>query len=423
MGMSVFRQEVLDAKHSDWLGTIELAMPVSYRFLATGALAVSVCLIALLTMGHYTRHESARGTLLPEAGLLSVRAVASGVVTRVLVREGDTVAQDQPLAELTTDLDSVDIGKTRAAIAKALRALQSRADTDLQQHSQLTEQKRIGFVARLAILRDQRAQIDRQMGIQAEQAQSAHDLWEKIQPLGARGVVSGVQVEQHKAAALSAQNELAALKRQRLTNEQEIASTDDQLRQLPLIAAAEQNDIRRKRAEIDQALAQSEAQRAVVLRAAQAGTVSSLAVRPGDAIVSGARLLSLVPKDSLLEAEMWLPSRAIGLLNQGDRVAIRLDAFPYQKFGLHYGRIAEVSRSAVSPAELGALSGEKAVESLFRVRVRLDRQTIDVYGKSESLKPGMALTGDVLLERRRLIEWLFESTFALKQTLANVSRG
>jgi len=419
----MFRREVIDAKQREWLTPIQLAMPISYRVLGACSLLASLLLIAILIFGSYTRHESAHGVLVPAAGLLSTRATSNGTVTRVLVGEGDLVLQDQPLLELSTDLDSVSLGKTRASIGDELRMQQVRLDADLANHAQLVEQRSSGLVSRLGILRGQLAQIDDQIRIQVVQARSARELLEKLRPLGTKGVVSGVQIEQQRATALSAEGELASLKRQRFASEQEISAQNDQLRQLPLTSAAEESDIRRKRAEIDQALTQNESQRAIVFRASQTGTIANLAVKSGDSIVSGTRLLSIVPNGSLLQAELWLPSRAIGFLNSGDRVTLRYEAFPYQKFGLHYGVVTDVSRSAIAPTELEVLSGKKAEESAYRVLVRLDRQAIIAYGKTEPLKPGMALTGDVLLDRRSLIEWLFEPLLGLKQAMGTNLHG
>jgi membrane fusion protein len=98
-------------------------------------------------------------------------------------------------------------------------------------------------------------------------------------------------------------------------------------------------------------------------------------------------------------------------------VLLRYRAYPYQKFGHSRGVIASVSRSAIEPAELpamfaGGAAGSPA-EALYRITVALERQHVTAYGKAAPLQPGMQLDADVLLERRRLFEWVLEPVFTL----------
>jgi len=117
---------------------------------------------------------------------------------------------------------------------------------------------------------------------------------------------------------------------------------------------------------------------------------------------------------------LLVPSRAIGFIEPGSRVVLRYQAFPYQKFGQQYGRVTDISRSALSPPDIAALMGQQAQqqEPLYRIQVKLDSQQISVYGKPEPVKPGMALEADILMERRRLIEWVFEPLYGVARHLA-----
>nr|WP_232517869.1 HlyD family secretion protein [Burkholderia ambifaria] len=129
---------------------------------------------------------------------------------------------------------------------------------------------------------------------------------------------------------------------------------------------------------------------------------------------AGQSAVSLLPQGAPLEAQLMVPSRAIGFVRAGARVVLRYEAYPFQKFGQQFGRVTEVSRTALSPQEVANLTGHTNVpEQLYRVVVALDRQDIVAYGKHEALRPGMALEADVLIDRRRLVEWVLEPLYAL----------
>lgn len=161
-------------------------------------------------------------------------------------------------------------------------------------------------------------------------------------------------------------------------------------------------------------MAENDVARESVLRAARAGTVTAVLVKPGQSVEAGQSLLSLLPKSSPLEAQLLVPSSAVGFIHAGTAVVLHYQAFPYQKFGVQRGAVAEVSRSALTPAEVTQILGETPPPTpLYRVEVKLAAQHIDAYGKRQSLLPGMALDADLLLDRRRMIEWIFEPLYGM----------
>ena len=144
---------------------------------------------------------------------------------------------------------------------------------------------------------------------------------------------------------------------------------------------------------------------------------------PGAKADTGTPLLSIVPPTSRLEAHLYAPSRSIGFVRTGQRVQLRYQAFPYQRFGHYEGVVAAISRAALSPAELppqlagltsvtGVAAGA-AAEPIYRITVSLTSQTVTAYGAQTPLQPGMTLEADVALERRRLFEWMLDPLYAV----------
>ena len=110
------------------------------------------------------------------------------------------------------------------------------------------------------------------------------------------------------------------------------------------------------------------------------------------------------PTDSVLQAELFVPTRAIGFVETGQAVRILYEAFPYQHFGTYGGRIVKVSQTILTSAD--AAGPIELKEPAYRVTVALDRPDIDAYGKRMPLQPDMLLKADIILERRSLMSWL-----------------
>ena len=202
--------------------------------------------------------------------------------------------------------------------------------------------------------------------------------------------------------------ESAQLRRQLAVLAQEQVSLPDQI---DALAAAEARD----RASLGQERLESTRRGESILAAPVTGTVTALLGQAGQSVQGGQSIMTLLPDGARLEAHLLVPSRAVGFVAPGDAVLLRYHAFPYQKFGQGRGEVIRVSRSALSAGELASLAvGGSASEPLYRVVVSLERESVQAFGHAEPLKPGMLLEADVLGERRRLWEWLFEPLFSIR---------
>jgi membrane fusion protein len=418
MDESLFRMEVLEARQATWLGGIRLQAPrIGWIFLALSLLAVAAVL-ALLIFGHYTRHEQIAGALVPSRGLLTLTPTTSGVVARVLVVDGQAVRAGQPLLEISSEQDSVVLGNTHEAIATQLDIKRSNLEIDLKQQQQLVVMQQQDLQSRIILLRQQIESIDQQTVLQQQRADSAWALYEQWAALGGSGVVSKLQLLQQRDTSLQNRTQLKELQRQGMALRQQTRQLQDELNQLPFHAASKHRETERQLTDVAQSLSQNEAQRAVLLRASSDGTVVNVLVHPGQSIVAQQPLLMVLPANSELLAELWVPSKAVGFINQGDLVTLRYPAYPYQKFGQHVGSVRDISRSAMQANELKKLLGQEVKEARYRVLVTLEHQNILAYGRLEWLKPGLAVDADVLLDRRRLIEWVAEPLYGLAQSMS-----
>jgi membrane fusion protein len=417
MKKPVFRQQAIDARKTEWLGTIRLRTPRLNAFMSVLAFVPVALLIVLLVFGRYTRHERVRGELVPSGGLLNLASPSAGTVARCFVSEGQLVTEGESVIEIKTGLSSVAVGDTSTVIAEQLKGQHDALEADLSNQGGLANQRALSLNERLLTLRRQADLVETMRSLKDEQVRGANALVERMQPLREKGVIAIFQFEKQQSEAIDVQAQLKAVMVQKLELDQQISAVQGEVAALPAAEAAKRNDIERKLADVSQAMARNEAERAIVLRAPRSGVVAGMTTALGQNLASGQRLMSFIPANSKLEAELWVPSRAIGFLSVGDEVVLRYDAYPYQKFGQYAGHIVSVARSATLPSELDSLRGRSSAEPMYRVLVALRGQSVAAFGKSLELKPSMTLDADVLLERRRLIEWIISPLLERTQPL------
>ncbi|OLF53419.1 HlyD family secretion protein [Pseudomonas chlororaphis] len=413
MNGSLYREAALDADRRSTLGRVALYAPPHHGWLATAALLFAGSVVLFLYAGSYTARERASGDLLPEQGVLNIVPPTTGIVTQVFVRDGQEVERGAPLLAVSSDV-ATGLGATRALIAARLQQQRTTLELDLGAQSALASATLRELHARNALLAEQVSASASEIVRRRRQAELAREKLARWRTLREKGYVSNGKLADEEATVLDAEVRVQEATGNKLKLEQEQLDTRRQLAEAPLAAALKQRDIQRRLGELDQQMAANEEQRESILRAPRAGTVAALLVHPGRTVAAGEMAVALLPKDSTLQARLLVPSRAIGFVREGDRVVLRYQAYPFQKFGVHYGRVVDVSRTALSTRDVGALTGNPDVRGqYYRVVVAPDRQDIEAYGRREPLRAGMSLDADILLERRRLVEWLFEPLYAI----------
>lgn len=411
----LFRREALEARRTQWLGPISLAQPLSLWVLTVGAGLAALAVVLFLVLGSYTRRSTVVGQLVPNKGLATVLSPATGLVGQLDAVEGDTLRAGQRLAVVVTPRATPEGGDTQVALEQRIEQRRGGlVSMQSAQQSQLQAQA-FGLRAQLAAARRELAQIETEVATRQHQARIAGETLARLKQLEDARYVSLLQIKQQESAALEYTGQAQALQRQAISARRNIAQLQQALRELPGQQLATQAVLQRDLAQLAQEQVETRARGSLAIHAPVSGLVATQLVKPGQAVQVGQPLLSLLPDSSKLEAELLVPSRAIGFIEPGDQVLLRYQAYPYQKFGHQQGRVARISRSALSGGELGALIGNaQQGEPFYRITVALARQSVTAYGKQEPLKPGMLLDADVLGEKRRLIEWVFEPLYSLR---------
>lgn len=417
MTETLFRREVLEARQGQWLGTILLTGGRTQRLFALFAALAVAGVVALLFTAEMPRRAHLIGWLMPREGLARVFAPQPGVVSQLLVHEGQRVRQGQTLMVISTELRSASLGATSEQVARTLQAQRLAYQGELQQLDLLQSKEESGLRARIRALTDEESYLTAEIAAQQKRLDLARANEAKIRSLREQGIVSDQQMQQSRDVALEHETTLKGLQRTRARTISDRAGLEGELAQLPFRIASQKSAIERSTAQIDAEIAEAETRRGIAIVAPQSGTVSSLQVERGGRADTSAPLLSIVPNAASLVAQVFAPSRAIGFLRPGQLVYLQYDAFPYQRFGHHQGRIGNVSRAPVSPAELPqqltALSSP-AGEPLYRITVDLPSQSLRFQNERLPLQPGMRLEADVVIERRKLITWIIDPLLTVR---------
>lgn len=401
---TLFRQEAVDfQQHRQW-GTVALLQPLSVK-VTTWAIAAAVALvITFLFLAPYARKETVAGYLVPTAGTARIYAPQHGIVSGVHVEEGQVVQEGQPLLNVTTAQVAADGRDVNTTMLDALARQQELLLRQIAAEEDRTRSERERLAALIQGLETEASHIEARMATQRERIRLTDALVASAAQLNPRGYVSDLEYKRREVASLEQKQLFEGLGQQLAERRNQLAQQRFALEQLPAAAADRMRTLRGEFSAAEQRSAEINGRRAYVIRAPISGRVSALQATVGKPADPRRLQLSIVPDGGVLQAELFVPTRAIGFVRNGQRVRILYDAFPYQNFGTYGGRVAKVSHTVLTAADVSAPFEIK--EPAYRVTAALDRPDVDAYGDRIPLQPDMLLRADVILDGRTLMNWL-----------------
>lgn len=386
-----------------------MAVPVGWHL--TGYLMAGLLLVAILFLASasYSRIVTASGVILPDKGVAAVMPPRTGVVMELMVTDGDIVSAGQELVAVRSEDFLVSGESASEKVAEMLQRQQASLDSQLAEVRNDEEAQTGQFSAQIEGFRVQIGKLQSQIALQAELIASNEDDTRRVRDLAEKGVVPRRDVMVQEDTLTQRRQQLAVLEGTLTERRSDVSDAERMLDQVKARANERRAALESQREDINRSIATNEQSRAYVIRAPVAGTVSGLTAKLGEPLNTQQVLMSIVPQDAVLHAQIDVPNSAVGFVEVGQPVRLAIDAFPYESFGTVSGEVRSLSASPVSrsTANGNALN--------YLVTVNLDRQGIDAFGKDQKLFPGMTLSARIATARQSLLEWLFEPIFALQR--------
>ena len=413
------------------------------RFVMWTIIALIVIALVWSILGKVEIVAVAPGKIIPSGQVKVIQAGNIGRVKAIHVADGDPVRAGQHLIELDPTLAEADrerlqsdwiagslelarwrafaswleTGKSadlRAEAARALGGLEVPVDADS------IELQRALLAQAIAEQRSKVASIDQQLARRRADASSTEKVLEKLRktlPLVSQRAES---VRKLSESNLVAKNSYLEIEQERIEAEQDLAAQESaltstnaaiaELIEQRLLALAEAR--RGALEKVEEAGARVAGQQQELIKARDIaskqmlvspvdGVVQQLKVHTIGGVVQAAEpLLVIVPKDQMLEIEARVLNKDIGFVRAGQPVTIKVESFPFTRYGVIDGQVSSVSRDAIADEKLGLY---------YAAKVRVAKSMMRVDGVDVTLSPGMAVTAEVITGRRRLIDFVLSS--------------
>ena len=401
---NLFRENAIDSLTAKQDGRPVAIMPRPWAWLTI--LCVTVCTATGIFCwnAEYARKETVRGWLVSEQGVVRVTHGTSAVVESVTREAGDQVREGDAIAYFSTEET---LGNGEASASGILAELNDQLEqTDFREALLRDEIAAQGVALDRQVrgIANELVDVREQMREQQARVSRAAENLDRFQHIRNSGALAEVEF-------LRQEDDVAAMRLSLGRLRQEHNRLNRERQELHAVRAGldfELEDglasLATMRAELRQRITVQEQRRLVVLLAPIDGTLATLDVVAGTRVRPQQLVATIVPENSPLAADVYVPSRAIGLIREGQVVRLLYDAFPHEQFGVASGNVESIAGFVSLPVDVPQTFGVR--EAAYKVRIAVNANYVTDRTGRHALRPGMSLGAEIVLEKRSLAQWL-----------------
>lgn len=414
--MELFRKEALDNHFRAATGDILIQSSPCMTISTIVTILLIIMLALFVTFEEYTRKARLTGIVMPSSGLIKITPKFNGYVTKLTVKEGDYVEKGQLLYHISGEHYDRQGTGTLAIINQSLQAQHAMLTTQQRLEKLDNSQQQQAAKQRIPLILLQIKSAEQRLALAKSQVELSSAAVKRYQKLIKQKYVSDIDYQQKQIEETTAKENVENQRQLLLQLRTLLDTSKDNLLHLTIQGQSRNTELERQLQEIQKQQVEIASQENFTLTAPVSGTVAAILVKQGQSVKAYEPALTLIPENTKLQIELYATSQNAGFIRTDQKVSLRFQAFPYQKFGVQYGVIREISRTTLSPSDLLSITPLTWTinEGHYRVIVEPKLSYILVYGKKETLRSGMLLEGDVSLDTRYLWEWLTEPIWSLK---------
>lgn len=410
------------------------------RTVLRGVLLLLGALLLWAVFGRLDIVAVAEGKLVPVSYLKIVQPAESGIVREIAIREGQHVEAGQVLVRMDANLSEADSKAIQNAMQhKSMELRRIEAELNGQPFKQQTgDSPELFQKIQAEYFSNVRALEDDLAAEQASLQKARHDLSatqeiqrkleetlpsyqaqeEAFDKLGKVGFAGNLMVLEKKRERIEKEQDLHAQQYNVQSLKSSIAQSE---RRMSQIKSAYRQKLEAERVttfaefqKLEQEWAkQSHRNSLLELKAPQAGVIKDLATHtPGTVVSPGTVLMTLVPNNEALQAEVWLKNEDAGFVYPGQEVKVKLMAYPFQKYGMVDGKVLQVGadatdKSAGNQQNMADTSQQNThLQLSYRTLIGLKNQNLQVEDDQLSLAPGMQVAAEIKLADQTVMQYL-----------------
>ena len=419
----LFRQEAINYQKAKWMGKALLIKGYSAWFVFLLSIIFIIIFIFAVIFGTYTRRINVPGEITTQPRAINLFSTQQGFIINSHVKVGDKVKKGDPIYELdvsqTTQLGNV-TQKTIESINNQIKNISEIIET-------LKENKQITLNA-LKQQIDEYNKFHQDSLLLVKNAEKGmSEMYESMQNYAdyqKKGLINNEQFNNQRYLYYQQQNSYQLLQNQIIQENLSIIQLNSEL--VTKIADFD-NKISEYQFQLNalqRQLTEVNAKGTLIISAPSDGRIESLSVTDGQMVKTDDSLAQLIPANTdSYYLVLWAPNESVPYISVNDKINIRYEAYPYQKFGQFSGKIMSISKVPASSQEMSTYSSSPLsqnninYQAYYKVMVSLDKQQMAKFNNKIKLTNGMKADITLFLEKRPIYQWMLSPFYDIQKSI------
>ncbi|MFQ1054976.1 HlyD family secretion protein [Gilliamella apicola] len=419
----LFRQEAINYQKAKWMGKALLIKGYSAWFVFLLSIVFIIVLVLAVIFGTYTRRINVPGEITTQPRAINLFSTQQGFIINSHVKVGDKVKKGDPIYELdvsqTTQLGNV-TQKTIESINNQIKNISEIIET-------LKENKQITLNA-LKQQIDEYNKFHQDSLLLVKNAEKGmSEMYESMQNYAdyqKKGLINNEQFNNQRYLYYQQQNSYQFLQNQIIQENLSIIQLNSEL--VTKIADFD-NKISEYQFQLNalqRQLTEVNAKGTLIISAPSDGRIESLSVTDGQMVKTDDSLAQLIPANTdSYYLVLWAPNESVPYISVNDKINIRYEAYPYQKFGQFSGKIMSISKVPASSQEMSTYSSSPLsqnnvnYQAYYKVMVSLDKQQMAKFNNKIKLTNGMKADITLFLEKRPIYQWMLSPFYDIQKSI------
>lgn len=425
----LFRKEAIYHQRHHWLGKALLLRGMPTWIVVTLTLFFIIIITLIVIKGDYTRRVNVRGEIFSQQQPIIILAPQQGKVVKRYVEVGDMVAKGHPLYELdiSREIQSGNFSENSKFNINKQIILTNNIIHKLKENKEIN----VGKLTRQLVeyknsYSSTKALVENSLNGLKDMKNSMKSYDDYLK----RGLISKEQSYNQRYLFYQQQSSWQNMNSQLIQENLQIINLESEITSTSVDFDNRILEYELKLSEYNRMLAEADANGTLVITAPIAGKVENMAFTEGQMFSLSDSLAQILPGEKQhYQLMLWLPNHSVPFVRPGDKVNIRYDAYPYEKFGQFSGKIISLSHVPATDSEMMNYKGSSPVaaqqpkEAYYKTVVAISDQVLNFEGRSLSIGNGMSAEVTLFLEKRPLYQWILSPYYDIKRSLGGPVNG
>jgi membrane fusion protein len=409
----LFRKDAIEGQNRNKLGEAMLLPKTNHQILAVTLICWFLFLCGLLLNASFTSKATVDGWLVSSKPSIDIMAKeANGMIKSIRISNGHQVLKGQVLLEVSRNAGTLINENYHQQFDSLMlqRKLLEKRELILISKYQQQERKNEGAIQNYQQHLKANFVITKKLEKRVRQATNEEAVLLSLL-LNSSISKSTYNTQKEKRQAIEVQ--LAQTYSTKLDFEQRLLSAKQNQVSNKIASDEERNTLESNLQRTTQEIKRFEGAADYLIKSPIDGIVHNLQATKGETIGDDIPLMQITPLNNPLKAVLYVPSNDAGFIKNKQLVQLKLNAFPYQKFGMSKAHVSHISQQILLPHQIKRLP-IKLNGPVFLIEATLDTQAVSANGNKAALKAGMLFKAEITLSNRRLLEWLLSPIYSLR---------